>query len=44
MKNTKKWLMTYFLCVILIAGMVIAAVVYVDPFMHYHKPLKVSAK
>lgn len=40
MKNTKKWLMTYFLCVILIAGMVIAAVVYVDPFMHYHKPLK----
>ena len=39
MENMKKWLVTYFLSVLLIAGMVMAVVAYVDPFMHYHKPL-----
>lgn len=39
MENMKKWLVIYFLSVLLIAGMVMAVVAYVDPFMHYHKPL-----
>ena len=39
MKASVKWLGTYLLCVLLLAGLVIRTVVQIDPFMHYHKPL-----
>ena len=39
MKSTEKWLRTYFICVLVLAGAIMASVAYIDPFMHYHKPL-----
>lgn len=39
MKQSKRWLIIYFSCVIILMTVIGGIVVYVDPFMHYHKPL-----
>ena len=38
MNRSKRWLITYFSCVVVLMGIIAGVVAYVDPFMHYHKP------
>ncbi len=40
MNKSKVWLISYLISFFIIAGSVVGIVVYVDPFMHYHKPHK----
>jgi len=36
--NGKKWFVAWFVLVAVIMGLLSAAIIYVDPFFHYHKP------